>query len=87
MMLEKVKALLGITGDFQNELLQAYIDEVEEYMKDAGVDERHLTPRIAGGVVARGVADLWNPVSGEASFSPYFIQRVTQLAYKEAADG
>ena len=36
-LLTKVKAALGITGDFQNETLQVYINDVRGFMSDAGV--------------------------------------------------
>lgn len=77
-MLEQVKTALGITGDYQDELLEGYIAEVKSFLRDAGVAEGNIT----SGVVARGVADLWNYGAGDGKLSPYFIQRATQLAYK-----
>lgn len=77
-MLEQVKTALGITGDYQDELLEGYIAEVKSFLRDAGVAESNIT----SGVVARGVADLWNYGAGDGQLSPYFIQRATQLAYK-----
>ena len=69
--LNDVKNALGITGEFQNDTLQVYFDEV--------VAETHIT----SGIVARGVADLWNYGSGEGKLSPYFMQRAAQLALKK----
>lgn len=77
-MLEKVKAALGITGEYQDGTIQGYIDEVMEFLKDGGVSEANITP----GLVARGVTDLWDYGSGNGKFSQYFIQRATQLSYK-----
>lgn len=77
-MLESVKASLGITGDYMDTTLQQYIVEVEEFLKDAGVNSAKITP----GVVARGVADLWNYGAGEGKLSDYFMKRATQLALK-----
>ena len=77
-MLEQVKTALGITGDYQDELLEGYIAEVKSFLRDAGVAEGNIT----SGVVARGVADLWHYGAGDGKLSPYFIQRATQLAYK-----
>ena len=74
--LDDVKKSLGITGNYQNDTLTQYIDEVKEFLKDAGVKESD----ISSGVIARGVADLWNYGAGEAKFSDYFIMRATQLA-------
>lgn len=79
-MLEQVKANLGITGDYQDSTIQGYIDEVKQFMLDAGISKELVESEQSIGVITRGVADLWNYGSGEASLSPYFFQRVTQLA-------
>lgn len=76
--LADVKNALGITGDYQNATLQVYLDEVVAFLKDAGVAETNIT----SGVVARGVADLWNYGSGDGKFSQYFLMRAAQLSYK-----
>ena len=78
-LLPKVKTMLGITGTYQDELLTGYIEEVIAFMVDAGVPKN--TQSSVTGVVARGVSDLWNYGMGNTSFSPYFMQRVAQLAY------
>ena len=75
-MLEMVKRALGITGDFQNDTLQIYIDEVISFLKESGVPEI----RITSGIVARGVADLWNYGGAEGKLSEYFVQRAAQLS-------
>ncbi len=82
-MLEKVKANLGITGTYQNDTIQGYIDEVKLFMIDGGVSEKVVNSNKAIGVITRGVADLWNYGSGGTSLSPYFYQRVTQLAFED----
>ncbi len=79
--LTRVKALLGITGDYQDETLKAYIEEVKDYMLDAGVDEKIVDSEHSAGVIARGVSDLWN--FGDGKLSEYFFQRVTQLTYRK----
>lgn len=81
-MLEHVKLCLGITGEFHDGLLQAYISDVQEYLKDAGIPEAVTASNACGGVVARGVADLWNYGSGGAALSPFFHERAAQLALK-----
>lgn len=83
-MLEKVKKGLGITGEYQDETLQAYIDEVKQFMLDGGISESVVNSNESIGLIIRGVADLWNYGSGGTSLSPYFWQRVTQLALKES---
>ena len=76
-MLETVKNLLGISGTYQDATLTAYINEVMAFLAAAGVSSAKITP----GIVARGVADLWNYGSGDGKLSEYFMQRATQLSY------
>lgn len=76
--LNDVKSALGITGDYQNDTMQIYFDEVIDYLMNAGVNESNITK----GIVARGVSDLWNYGAGEGRFSEYFYQRAKQLALK-----
>lgn len=73
-----IKNALGITGDYQDDTLQIYFDEVIDFLVDAGVKKSNISK----GIVARGVADLWNYGAGEGQLSQYFLQRATQLAYK-----
>ena len=79
--LSDVKAALGITGDYQDATLSAYIAEVEAFLVDAGVPASRQT----SGIIARGVADLWNYGAGEGKLSSYFMMRATQLALKGGA--
>lgn len=76
--LEGVKNCLGITGDYQNDTLTPYMNDVVDFIQGAGVADAYITDAL----VARGVSDLWNYGSGEGRLSSYFIQRVTQLANK-----
>ena len=76
--LTKVKQALGITGSYQNNTLLEWINETVAFLKDGGVAEANITP----GIVARGVADLWNYGAGDGHFSSYFLQRAAQLSYK-----
>ena len=78
-MLEDVKKMLGITGEYQDELLTEYIAEVEAFLQDAGVASHNIT----AGIVARGVTDLWNLGAGDGKLSEYFKQRAIQLSYKK----
>ena len=77
-MLEDVKTALGIVGDYNDSAIQIYIDEVTDFLRGAGVADINITV----GIVARGVADLWNYGSGNGKLSDYFMQRATQLSYK-----
>lgn len=77
--LEEVKSALGITGEYQDGTIQIYFDEVVSFLLDAGVAQGNIT----SGIVARGVADLWNYGSGDGEFSLYFLQRASQLTLKK----
>lgn len=77
-LLDGVKTALNITGNFQDETLKQYIEEVTDFLKDAGVKQNHITV----GIVARGVSDLWNYGSGGGVLSEYFYRRAAQLSYK-----
>lgn len=79
-LLKKIKAGLGITGDYQDDTLQFYIDEVKAFMLSAGVAQTVIDSPVAVGCIMRGVADLWNYGSGSVKLSEYFVQRVIQLA-------
>lgn len=81
--LKKVKIALNITGDYQNETIQQYINEVIEFMCDAGVSRRVAESKAALGTIARGVSDLWNYGANNTTYSNYFLQRTIQLSYKE----
>ena len=75
-----VKNALGITGNFMDDTLNVYIDEVTSYMSSAGVTDSNIVASV--GVIARGVNDLWNNNAGAGKLSPYFYDRVTQLAMR-----
>ena len=77
--LQDVKKALGITGEYQDNTLQVYFDEVVAFLVDAGVARSNIT----SGIVARGVADLWNYGSGNGKLSSYFMQRAAQLSLKK----
>lgn len=82
-LLLKIKQGLGVTGNYQDDTLTLYIDEVKSFMLFAGINENIINSSVAVGVICRGVADLWNYGSGNAQLSEYFKQRVVQLALSE----
>lgn len=82
-LLTKIKSGLGITGTYQDDTLQLYIDEVKSFMESAGVNKSVIESEAAVGCIIRGVADLWNYGSGSANLSPYFVQRLIQLSIKQ----
>lgn len=80
-----VKNALSITGTFMDATISIYIDEVTDYMANAGVSAGLIAASV--GVIARGVNDLWNNNAGNGKLSPYFYDRVSQLALKSNAAG
>ena len=75
--LADIKNALGITGDYQDATLQVYFDEVVSFLRGSGIPDAKIT----AGVVARGVADLWNYGGAEGKLSEYFFQRAAQRSY------
>lgn len=75
-----VKAALGVTSDFMDTTISIYIDDVTDYMSGAGVPDSVIATSV--GVIARGVNDLWTASSGDAKYSPYFYDRVSQLVLR-----
>lgn len=78
--LEKVKKGLGISGEYNDEMLTVYIDTVKDYMRSSGVSEDVLTSSASVGCILLGVNDLWNYGSGSVKFSEVFKQRLIQLS-------
>lgn len=84
--LAKVKTALGIGGDYQNETLQIYIDEVISELIAAGVKKEVANSAAAVGCIACGVNDLWNYTSGGVKHSEYFTRRMVQLSLQEVSE-
>lgn len=80
-LLNYVKNSMGITGEYQDQILLNYINDIKFYMLDAGVSQAVIDDEASYGAIARGVADLWNYGAGDGQLSPWFYQRVTQLCY------
>lgn len=85
--LTKVKSALGITGEYQDDTLMQYIDEVKAFMTSAGVSEEVMNSVSSVGCICRGVSDLWNYGNGNTKLSPYFIQRMLQLKAQKDGEG
>lgn len=76
------KKCLGITGNYHDERLKTYIDDIKGYLKYAGVEKNILESEVAASTIARGVTDLWD----SSVLSSYFMQRATQLACKKGVE-
>ncbi|WP_416149500.1 hypothetical protein ACM26V_00425 [Salipaludibacillus sp. HK11] len=61
-------------------VLRQKLMAVKGYMVGAGVSEEKLDSDLAIGIIAMGVADLWELKSGEVKFSPAFKIMLSQLA-------
>lgn len=85
-LLDRVKNAIGITGDYQDDAIQIYIDEVKAFLASAGVRAAVLQSDKVVGIVTRGVSDLWNYGAGGGVLSPYFYQRAIQLIYEPEGD-
>lgn len=73
-------------GTFRDAMLTAYINEVKNFMKNAGVKDNVIISAPSVGVIALGVSDLWNYQSGGVKLSEYFKQRVIQLSRIDGED-
>ena len=78
-MLETIKKALGITGNYLDDTIQIYINEVNSYLVSSGMPSDLVNTAETAGIVTRGVADLWNYGAGEGKLSNYFMQRAIQL--------
>lgn len=83
-LLQKVKEALGITGDYQDNTLLFYIEEVKEYLRSAGVLESIIQSKKSVGCICRGVTDLWCYGAGQGKLSEYFMQRAIQLTLENS---
>lgn len=83
--LTSVKTNLGLLGnDYHDDTLVNYIAEVKQFLLDAGVKPEIVDAESSVGIISRGVSDLWNYGAGNASLSPYFMQRAIQLCCKRS---
>lgn len=75
-MLEEVKEALGIKYNFADAELTAYIGEVQDYLRSAGVVAAIVDSPTALGTIARGVQDLRT----RGGFTELFYMYASQLA-------
>ena len=80
-LLTEVKKRIGITGTYQDDTISGHIQDVKDFMLDAGVSNTTMESKKIIGAVTRGVSDLWDYGSGDGEFPTYFMQRVAQLCY------
>lgn len=80
---EKIKSFMGIYDAYQDQTIIPIVDEVAQFMLEAGVAESVIEAETTCGVIARGTMDLWNYGSGSVGFSPIFNSRVVQLSMRK----
>ena len=71
---------LGLTETHHKKIIKPFFNEVKFNLFDGGVKSNVILSSASVGVFIRGVSDLWNYGSGGASLSPYYRERVIQLA-------
>lgn len=81
-LLSEIKSRLAITGNYHDELLTAYAEDVKEYLLSAGVKKKVVESKKAVGCIAKGVSDLWE----RETFSDLFRQRAIQLTFEVVDD-
>lgn len=79
-LLTKIKNGLGVTGDFQNDTIQVFIDDTKEFMRSAGIKESVVNSPASVGCILQGVTDKW--VEKRADYSEGFKKRLIQLTFK-----
>ena len=67
-------------GKWRDAQLTVYINQVKQYMIDAGVPTETVNSDASVCCILIGVNDLWNYSGGAVKLSEYFKQRVIQLA-------
>ena len=83
--LDEVKTRLSITGTDLDGTIQGMIDDVISYCRSAGLKYTQLISTRAVGLIARGVADLWNYGAGNGKFSDIFQLRLNQMTLDAAS--
>lgn len=83
--LDEVKTRLSITGTDLDGTIQGMIDDVISYCRSAGLKYTQLVSTRAVGLIARGVADLWNYGAGNGKFSDIFQLRLNQMTLDAAS--
>lgn len=85
-LLDKVKKTLGISGTYQDELLNLYIEATKRYMRDAGVRKESIEEDASVVIITKGVVDLWSYSEGKGRFSALFKDLVNQLRLTSGKD-
>lgn len=82
---DKIKALMGITHDFSDDVVIPLIDATASFCKEAGVSVSILESEKATGLLAIGAKDLYT-MGSDARFSAIFGMMLTQLSLIDQGD-
>lgn len=77
-LLQEVKNRLMITGNFHDNLLLGYIEDVKQFLIGGGVKKSVVESEKSIGCIAKGVSDLWL----NNAFSETFKMRMVQLTFE-----
>lgn len=77
-LLQEVKNRLMISGNFHDNLLNGYIEDVKEFLISSGVKKSIVESEKSIGCIAKGVSDLWL----NNAFSETFKMRMVQLTFE-----
>ena len=77
----KIKLAVGIAEGIPDATIEVWLNDVKDFMRNAGVPEHVINADTTVGLLARGVSDIWNYGDSEKlGFSKVFEQRVVQLS-------
>lgn len=82
-MLDEVKKSLGITGDYQDDVIERWIKEIQYLMVEGGIPSSVVASKTSAGVIAKGIDDVYFQ---KGELSTYFWQRAVQLSCKDSTE-
>lgn len=82
-LLNEIKTRLLITGNYHDNVLLAFANDVKAYLHAAGIPAEIVDSGASVGVIAKGVSDLWNRGLEDGILSGFFMQRVAQMSFTE----
>lgn len=75
----RVIQILGLT-EYHYSIINGFVADGIDYLKSAGVEDSVIYSKKSVGVLVQYVTDVWNLTQGQSKLSPFFKERVTQLA-------
>lgn len=75
----RVIQILGLT-EYHADIIGGFVADGIDYLKSAGVQDSVIFSNKSVGVLVQYVTDVWNLTQGQSKLSPFFKERVVQLA-------